>query len=64
MHHRLATRGGHIDVLGAASASLVHDNPARMAGYNLYELSDEGAIVTLSSFCYDEGKGSFDAAAL
>jgi hypothetical protein len=50
--------------LGATSASLVHPSPARMAGYNLYELSDEGAIKSLESFFYDESKSKFTAADL
>ncbi|HEX9294274.1 MAG TPA: metallophosphoesterase [Polyangiaceae bacterium] len=61
MHRKLATQGGHIDMLGAASASLVHTSPARMAGYNLYEFADDGGIVALSSYRYDDAKGTFDA---
>jgi hypothetical protein len=63
VHRKLVTRGGHIDMLGAASASLVHANPARMAGYNLYEFGDDGTTVALSSYRYDDATGSFDAAA-
>jgi hypothetical protein len=64
IHRTLPTYGGHVDVVGATSASLVHPSPARMAGYNLYELSDEGAITSLESFFYDEAKGAFDRADL
>jgi len=64
IHHKLATRGGHVDVVGATSASLVHSSPARMAGYNLYELAADGAITALQSFAYDESAGDFRAAPL
>ena len=33
-----------MDALGATSASLVHASDERMAGFNLYELSDDGAL--------------------
>jgi 3',5'-cyclic AMP phosphodiesterase CpdA len=59
IHHKLTTRGGHVDVVGATSASLVHSNAARMAGYNLYEIADDGAITALESFAYDEAAGDF-----
>lgn len=64
IHHKLATRGGHVDVVGATSASLVHTSPARMAGYNLYEIDDDGAITALESYAYDETAGDFQPAAL
>ena len=62
IHHKLATRSGHVDVVGATSASLVHNSPERMAGYNLYDLAPDGAIAALESFAYDEIAGDFRAA--
>jgi 3',5'-cyclic AMP phosphodiesterase CpdA len=59
IRRQLATRGGHIDVIGATSASLAHPSPARMAGYNLYELTDDGEIGSLESFAFDEAKNDF-----
>jgi len=64
IHRSLSTPTGQIDVIGATSASLVHPNPERMAGYNLYELADDGAIVSLSTFAYDEAKRAFEKVAL
>jgi 3',5'-cyclic AMP phosphodiesterase CpdA len=64
IHHKLATRGGHVDVVGATSASLVHAHPTRMAGYNLYEIADEGAITALESYAYDAAAGDFVPAPL
>lgn len=64
IHHKLTTRNGHIDVIGATSASLVHTSPARMAGYNLYEIADDGAIIALESYAFDEVAGDFRPAPL
>lgn len=59
IRRRLATRGGSIDVIGATSASLAHPSPARMAGYNLYELAGDGEVLSLESFAFDEAKNDF-----
>ena len=64
IHHKLATRDGHVDVVGATSASLVHNSPERMAGYNLYDIADSGQITALESYAYDEIAGDFQPAAL
>ena len=53
IHRELATRGGHLDAIGATSASLLDDRDDRMAGYNLYEIDDaDGHIVSTRSFRY------------
>jgi 3',5'-cyclic AMP phosphodiesterase CpdA len=64
VHRRLPTHSGHLDVIGATSASLVHPSPERMAGYNLYELGDDGALEHFRSFAYDEAKQHFRETAL
>jgi 3',5'-cyclic AMP phosphodiesterase CpdA len=64
LHRKLFTSAGHIDVVGATSASLVHESPARMAGFNLYELSDDGAITSIDSYLYDELGRSFASTVL
>jgi 3',5'-cyclic AMP phosphodiesterase CpdA len=56
---KLSTNGGHIDVVGATSASLVHPSPAHMAGYNLYDFSDDGSIVAIHAYRYDETNKDF-----
>jgi 3',5'-cyclic AMP phosphodiesterase CpdA len=38
----LPTEAGRVHQVGATSASLHHDAPDRMAGFNVYELSDAG----------------------
>jgi hypothetical protein len=49
IHRRLETGRGHVDAVGATSASLVHHSDERMAGFNLYDLADDGAIEAISS---------------
>ena len=64
LHRKLLTSTGHIDVIGATSASLAHESPDRMAGFNLYELSNDGLITTIDSYRYDEKERSFASTAL
>jgi hypothetical protein len=45
MWRTIATKNGRIEVLGATSASLDHDDHARMAGMNLYDFDDRGRLV-------------------
>jgi len=59
LQRKLLTSTGHIDVIGATSASLVHESPERMAGFNLYEISNDGVITAIDSYRYDEAERSF-----
>ena len=43
------TKAGLLAVAGATSASLHHDDPNRMAGYNLYEFGERGALMSRSA---------------
>ncbi|MEZ4294916.1 MAG: metallophosphoesterase [Polyangiaceae bacterium] len=45
----LPTDGGHIDAVGATSASLIHDSDERMAGFNIYEIRDDGSLGGITS---------------
>jgi 3',5'-cyclic AMP phosphodiesterase CpdA len=38
------TLKGNVVTVGATSASLEHEAPAKMAGFNVYEIGDDGAI--------------------
>ena len=44
MWRKAKTARGHIEVLGATSASLDHHDDARMAGMNLYDFDDTGRL--------------------
>ena len=60
MQRPLATTSGSLHAIGATSASLDHEDRARMAGFNLYELSAEGAIVTIEAHVFDPKRDGFD----
>ena len=44
IHRTLATERGHLDAVGATSASLLHESDERRAGFNVYEISADGAV--------------------
>lgn len=64
VHRLLPTSAGHIDAVGATSASLLHEREDRMAGFNLYEVDENGVIRTISSHRYDSERGVFDDVAI
>lgn len=45
IHQVLKTDRGELQAIGATSASLHHEHESRMAGFNLYEFDDGGALV-------------------
>lgn len=49
VHREVPTDRGHIDALGATSASLLHASDERMAGFNVYEVRDDGTLGTFES---------------
>ena len=53
IHRTWTTDAGFIDAVGATSASLLHDNDDRMAGFNVYEIDDTGAIGSISGHKLD-----------
>lgn len=59
MHRKLPTERGQLELVGATSASLHHESSARMAGFNLYEFDDDGAIARLSAQVYEPDSGRF-----
>ncbi|WP_437786258.1 metallophosphoesterase family protein [Sorangium sp. So ce1097] len=59
IHRKLHTERGHIDAVGAASASLLHESDERMAGFNVYEVDDAGAIKGISSHRFVPGQEAF-----
>lgn len=62
IHRTLATGSGTIDAVGATSASLLDDREERMAGYNLYEIDDLGAISSPRAFRYQRSGGFTETA--
>jgi 3',5'-cyclic AMP phosphodiesterase CpdA len=60
----LRTSAGHIDAVGATSASLLHEREDRMAGFNVYEIDGNGAIRDISSRRYHTEQATFEDVAI
>ena len=55
----VGTPPGDIISFGATSASLDHEHEHKMAGFNLYELDDKGALVKVEAHVLDTKDDSF-----
>jgi 3',5'-cyclic AMP phosphodiesterase CpdA len=57
LHYRiqrpLKTAAGMLHSVGATSASLEHEDEAKMAGFNLYEIADDGSIARVEAHVVD-----------
>lgn len=50
IHRKLKTDHGHLDAVGATSASLLHESDERMAGFNVYEVdAGDGRVREIGS---------------
>jgi 3',5'-cyclic AMP phosphodiesterase CpdA len=50
IHRKLTTDRGHLDAVGATSASLLHESDERMAGFNVYEVDPaDGQVRSIAS---------------
>jgi 3',5'-cyclic AMP phosphodiesterase CpdA len=67
LHRRIqrsvATLAGELRQVGATSASLQHEERDRMAGFNVYELSDRG-LEAVQAVVYEPGSGAFGTASV
>jgi 3',5'-cyclic AMP phosphodiesterase CpdA len=63
MRRTIGTANGHVDTFGATSASLVHHDPDRMSGFNLYDINETG-LVKAEGFRLDESGSHFEPAAI
>jgi 3',5'-cyclic AMP phosphodiesterase CpdA len=59
VQRELATPAGSLTSVGATSASLHHDDGARCAGYNLYEIDDSGAVIRLGAHVFEPARETF-----
>jgi 3',5'-cyclic AMP phosphodiesterase CpdA len=55
----LPTSAGKLQAVGATSASLHHEGRAKMAGFNLYEIADDGEIARIEAHIYDPAHEAF-----
>jgi 3',5'-cyclic AMP phosphodiesterase CpdA len=62
VRRELATKDGVMISVGATSASLHHHDPARRAGFNLYDVDDSGAVTRLDAHVFEPERGSFTTA--
>lgn len=63
-HARLATTSGALDVVCATAAALDHDDDRVRAGFNLYELDDEGRIASMEARVLEPAGATFRHAEL
>jgi|SRR5208283_1516775 len=54
----LETAVGTLDVIGASGAALDHPDPSVRAGFNLYEIDDDGRIATVEAEVVDPSSGT------
>jgi len=59
LHARRQRAIGGMMSIGATSASLHHDNEHKMAGFNLYEFDDAGALGAIEAHVFDPAAESF-----
>lgn len=63
-HNRLKTATGAIDAVCATSAAVDHPNDAVRAGFNSYELADDGRIISIRASAIDPETRTFRDAVL
>lgn len=64
LHVRRQAPMGELLAIGATSASLVHENEHKMAGFNLYEIDESGAIGNVEAHVLDPATGTFRVEAI
>jgi 3',5'-cyclic AMP phosphodiesterase CpdA len=50
IRRKMPTKGGHLDAIGATSASLIDESDERMAGFNIYDFAGDGALESATSY--------------
>jgi len=58
-HVALRTSSGTLDVVSASGAALDHPDPRIRAGFNLYEIAGDGAVVRVESYVLDPAGTGF-----
>jgi 3',5'-cyclic AMP phosphodiesterase CpdA len=59
LHRRIRGTVGRLEMIGSTSASLLHDDPDRVAGFNGYEIDDNGVITSIHAKRLDPANGKF-----
>jgi 3',5'-cyclic AMP phosphodiesterase CpdA len=58
-HVALGTSAGTLDVVSASGAALDHPDPRIRAGFNLYEIAEDGAVARVESYALDASGTGF-----
>jgi hypothetical protein len=61
---RLPTAAGALDVIAASGAALDHPHPAVRAGYNTYEIADDGSVGAVDAHVVAPGGGALERTAI
>ncbi|HYM60809.1 MAG TPA: metallophosphoesterase [Thermoanaerobaculia bacterium] len=64
MRCSLQTRAGALDVIGSSGAALDHSDPSVRAGFNLYDIDDDGTIKAIGAQVLDALGSTFHYAAI
>ena len=59
MNRPLMTANGVLHAVGATSASMLHEDRDRMAGFNLYEIATDGAVERVGAQRFVPDSGTF-----
>ena len=57
--HRLATTAGCLDVVSVSGGALDHPDPRVRAGFNIYEIADDGRITSIEAHVIEESSTRF-----
>jgi len=60
----LRTTAGSLDVVGASGAALDHADPSVRAGFNRYEIDEDGRITTIEAFVLDQSGRALERTAI
>lgn len=58
VHSTLRTNAGALDVVSASGAALDHPDPSIRAGFNRYDVDDDGRVVRIAAMAVDPSNGS------
>ena len=61
---RLRTPAGMLDVIGASGAALDHPDPSVRAGFNSYEIHDDGSLASVEAHVIDPQRGNLQTMAI
>jgi hypothetical protein len=56
----LETSRGQVHSVGATSASLEHEDEAKRAGFNVYDIDDEGTVKRIEAHVFDPARDRFE----